>query len=76
MCSTFAILLCESVDEWDSGLMINSKLWSPYLKASLHSAILKACAQAQLETLKMDFQDKKVNKNSFIEECEVVNNLK
>ena len=28
--------------------------------------------QAQLETLKMDFQEKKVNKNSFIEECEVV----
>jgi len=28
--------------------------------------------KAQLETLKMDFQDKKVNKNSFIEECEVV----
>ena len=28
--------------------------------------------QAQLEILKMDFQEKKVNKNSFIEECEVV----
>ena len=32
--------------------------------------------QAQLETLKMDFQEKKVNKNSFIEECEVVYKLK
>ena len=32
--------------------------------------------QAQLETLKMDFQEKKVNKNSFIEECEVVHDLK
>ena len=28
--------------------------------------------QGQLEILKMDFQEKKVNKNSFIEECEVV----
>ena len=28
--------------------------------------------KAQLEILKMDFQEKKVNKNSFIEECEVV----
>ena len=33
-------------------------------------------SQAQLETLKMDFQEKKVNKNSFIEECEVVHDLK
>ena len=32
--------------------------------------------QAQLETLKMDFQEKKVNKNSFIEECEVIYKLK
>ena len=61
---------------WDSCLMIKLKFWLPYLKASLQYAILKACSQAQLETLKMDFQDKKVNKNSFIEECEVVNNLK
>merc|ERR1719220_2537691 len=28
--------------------------------------------KAQLETLKMDFQEKKLNKNSFIEKCELV----